>query len=533
MNIERDLEDIIERYQSRRKLRNSINKYKARKIGRIKSRNELDRADERWITVGAKEPNKRTGDPGHKGKHVLINEAGEVVAGAGGSLTGVKLTKAKSTSEEVKADPKKVASPKTEPTVETKTVGEPKTAGEKKKAEPIDLTPAVKATTEEERVAKYADFLKGLDVGSKITVEAKGKDPMVYEKIGEDQYQQNDAWTAKYGAFSARNAKGAAEHIDFNFSSEAHPGTRITVTDKDGNETVVYDKEAAKLKAREGYKKWAAKIGKAKTKYEAEILLLSIGANLDTYTPAEASYIYDSCPIKEFSLLGDRCVSVANTLKSLDDQFGLIEEYEASVGAFPPKYSYLGVCKSFFKDTKKGVGVGLGFTTKFSVADLITKQREMCTEINPLAKHKETPFKMPCKNDDETYLAYTPTHEYGHLISQVLMKKDLDKWSKDGTLKDTHYSFTAGAFVETPRTNGDWSHRDSAEWMKNAEKEIMQYAKQHDKKATKKWMMSGYGKSDADEFFAEAFANAMLGKPNAIGLGMIDYLKAKGMGKWS
>ncbi len=42
--------------------------------------------------------------------------------------------------------------------------------------------------------------------------------------------------------------------------------------------------------------------------------------------------------------------------------------------------------------------------------------------------------------------------------------------------------------------------------------------------ATGKYL-SNYGKTNAVEFFAESFANANLGTPNAIGRAMQDYLK--------
>lgn len=145
MDIDKELQDIIERYQDRRKLRNVVNKYKERRKGRIKARAELDRADERWITIGAKEANKRTGEPGHKGRHVLIDDEGVVVAGAGGSLTGVKLGGAKSTSGEVKVDPSKT----------TGAVG-----GEKKGGE---TTPPPKP-----KVPKWGDFEQKEDVKAKI-----------------------------------------------------------------------------------------------------------------------------------------------------------------------------------------------------------------------------------------------------------------------------------------------------------------------------------------------------------------------------
>ena len=123
MDIDKTYDDILERYQERRKLRNKINQYKLRKEGRRKGRAE--RADARWITVGAKEPTNK--DPGRKGKHVLIDDEGKVVAGAGGSLTGKKLGGAESTSGEVKVDPKKT-------TGEVKTgEGKPETESKPKK----------------------------------------------------------------------------------------------------------------------------------------------------------------------------------------------------------------------------------------------------------------------------------------------------------------------------------------------------------------------------------------------------------------
>ncbi len=144
MDVEKDLQDIIERYQSRRKLRNVVNKYNERRKGRLKAKRELDRADERWITVGAKEENKRTGEPGHKGKHVLIDDEGVVVAGAGGSLTGTKLSGAKSTSGEVKVDP-------------SKTAGE---VGESKKGE--------EAPPPKPKVPKWGDFEQDEDTAKKV-----------------------------------------------------------------------------------------------------------------------------------------------------------------------------------------------------------------------------------------------------------------------------------------------------------------------------------------------------------------------------
>lgn len=108
MALSDEYEDIVERYNERRKLRNMVARYRQRREGRLAARRE-EREDERWITVGAKQANKETGEPGHRGKHVLIDDEGKVVSGAGGSLTGKVFKGAKSTSGEVKVDPKKTS----------------------------------------------------------------------------------------------------------------------------------------------------------------------------------------------------------------------------------------------------------------------------------------------------------------------------------------------------------------------------------------------------------------------------------------
>ncbi len=159
MDIDKKYDEILERYQERRKLRNMINKYRLRKEGRLKARNEHpDREDERWITVGAKSPNERTGDPGRKGKHVLIDNEGKVVSGAGGSLTGVKLGGAKSTSGEVKVDPKKVEPKDPAKTDPTKVdPGSPKTTGETVTPKE-SVEPAEPKETAEPKTQKFGEF---------------------------------------------------------------------------------------------------------------------------------------------------------------------------------------------------------------------------------------------------------------------------------------------------------------------------------------------------------------------------------------
>ncbi len=103
------VEDKISAYRRRKDARQKGNAYynfKKRRAAR-----KAEREDAKWITIGAVEPDERRGAPGMKGRHVLIDDEGKVLSGAGGSLTGVTLSGAESTSGDVKVDPAKTSDP--------------------------------------------------------------------------------------------------------------------------------------------------------------------------------------------------------------------------------------------------------------------------------------------------------------------------------------------------------------------------------------------------------------------------------------
>ena len=96
-------DEKIAGFKARRKARyneDAVTRYKERKLKRL---------DARWITIGHTPADEEAGIPAGKGRHVLIDDDGTIISGAGGSLTGVKLKGAKSTSGEVKVDPSKVS----------------------------------------------------------------------------------------------------------------------------------------------------------------------------------------------------------------------------------------------------------------------------------------------------------------------------------------------------------------------------------------------------------------------------------------
>lgn len=184
-------DDIVEKWRRRKDERQKANAYYAYKKRRA-DRKKI-REDAKWITIGANPGDERQGIPASKGRHVLIDDEGKIISGAGGSMTGVELKGAKSSGEEVKVDPDKTSDPK--PTSPAGAEG--KTAGE---------------------VATEAKAKEGEGTGGAETV-SKGGEPK----------------TAKYDPEAAKKALGAADAKAWNEWLESAPeGTTLKFDDQFG-----------------------------------------------------------------------------------------------------------------------------------------------------------------------------------------------------------------------------------------------------------------------------------------------------------
>ena len=110
-------------------------------------------------------------------------------------------------------------------------------------------------------------------------------------------------------------------------------------------------------------------------------------------------------------------------------------------------------------------------------------------------REEATFFSMPTDGRLTSYAGYTVAHEYGHLVQNALYQRAISRGA----------SVSADTFSEI------------------AKKEINSIAMK--KYSSKGVAISTYGTYNSYEFFAESFANAHLGAPNAIGLAMRDYLR--------
>lgn len=105
------------------------------------------------------------------------------------------------------------------------------------------------------------------------------------------------------------------------------------------------------------------------------------------------------------------------------------------------------------------------------------------------------------KTDRKTLLSYTATHEYGHILENVIYSN-----SKSSSKK------TIASFADSAKKG-----------IENIATKKYGYNKN-------KPVTSKYSNTNSREFFAEAFANANSGKPNAIGKALNDWVKQQGYG---
>lgn len=104
----------------------------------------------------------------------------------------------------------------------------------------------------------------------------------------------------------------------------------------------------------------------------------------------------------------------------------------------------------------------------------------------------------PTDGSTASLARYTVTHEYGHMLHNALYKK----------AKDNGYTGTLNQYIGKTK------------------REINSIAKK--KYGATEKAPSQYGGKNSHEFFAETFANANLGNPNAHGKAMLEWLEKQG-----
>ena len=143
--------------------------------------------------------------------------------------------------------------------------------------------------------------------------------------------------------------------------------------------------------------------------------------------------------------------------------------------------------------------------------------------IEMIGKRVNDKFFMPCNTDD--FVIYSITHEYGHMIQNSVLKKYMNSLGFTG-------ENTAQFINKTAKTNTarfKWFTDARKRIQKQCYDEIIEIAKEKNPLFVLEDNISGYGKTNKAEFFAEVFANSQLGKPNELGNAMNEWLERKGL----
>lgn len=186
--------------------------------------------------------------------------------------------------------------------------------------------------------------------------------------------------------------------------------------------------------------------------------------------------------------------SLSKTLHNLEMKFGAV--HDSANAKISQKTLGRSVLAGVSSRGGNANGQELSFGSMFrkSARDIISDERDSISRR----------WHMPCNDDDKTLLAYTVTHEYGHMLQNVLY-----------TLGKERYG-----------TIGIYSSRDT--YTLNVKRAIIDIATRNNPLFRLEDNISKYGKATDAEFFAEVFANSQLGKPNELGVAMLEWLKEAG-----
>lgn len=190
-------------------------------------------------------------------------------------------------------------------------------------------------------------------------------------------------------------------------------------------------------------------------------------------------------------------LDTANQLLRLEQKFGLMREAKVTVRMRTATRYVAYVNKYYIKPEE----MELVFNPRYfgNKADLLKMEE----------RSVQTGWHPPAKKDNLKHMSVT--HEYGHMVENVIMSRELNK------IKANKRLFGG----------------DAAEIIKSLQNQYMNEIKdicsKNNPNVDFSNVVSRYGKKNSAEFFAEAFANSQLGEPNEIGNAMNMWLKQKGL----
>lgn len=212
---------------------------------------------------------------------------------------------------------------------------------------------------------------------------------------------------------------------------------------------------------------------------------------------------------KSIDNLDQKLLSVnIDNLNKIENNFGAIHKSTISISSNKSKRRAMAYVSNYVKEPLKQDFV-LN-TNYFSDGKKLIDAAKSAIQKN---------WIMPAKV--ENYQVYVVTHEYGHILQNVIVADELESLG----------GFSA---FETTAVTPEGRMKAYSDLKKKIKKrhleEIMEIAVRNseDPHNVIRNNLSTYGKTNPAEFFAEAFANSQLGEPNELGNAMLEWLKGKG-----
>lgn len=147
--------------------------------------------------------------------------------------------------------------------------------------------------------------------------------------------------------------------------------------------------------------------------------------------------------------------------------------------------------------------------------------------INNEIKGIKSGYSMPAELTNKEASVYTITHEYGHMLQNVIKR---DYMKSLGWTESNAFAFI-NRKAKTNSAKYKWYEDVQKKIQNDCYDEIIAIAKRNNPSFDLQANISEYGKTSKNEFFAEVFANSQLSKPNELGNAMNQWLKEKGLVK--
>lgn len=209
----------------------------------------------------------------------------------------------------------------------------------------------------------------------------------------------------------------------------------------------------------------------------------------------------------------DLAIDNANQLMNLENKFGVIHKSNGTI------------CSVGSGDAEAYVSSKLTNPMNQNLSLCPRYYKNKAEHIQKLIEEKNNNWSMPFL--DENAQIYNVTHEYGHMIQNMLCQERMieNGWNMED----------AGAFIDfnkkTKKAMFKWYYNIQKEIDDECFKEIIDIAKENNAEFSLADNISKYGRTNKSEFFAEVFANSQLGKPNELGKAMNIWLKKRGLMK--